>query len=104
MLRGMLGGAAVGVGLPLFDCLFDSHGVALAQEGAPPVRFGTWFWGCGINPSRWVPSTDGAGYALPAELAMALGGFQDKVSVLTGFDTPLNGRNNFPHYSPPSSR
>ena len=101
MLKGMLGGVAVGVGLPLFDCLFDSHGVALADEGAAPVRFGTWFWGCGINPTRWVPSIDGVGYDLPVELALAVGGFQDKISVLTGFDTPLNGRNNFPHYSPP---
>ncbi|MGB0590010.1 MAG: DUF1552 domain-containing protein [Myxococcota bacterium] len=101
MLKGMLGGVAVGVGLPLFDCLFDTHGVALADEGSAPVRFGTWFWGCGINPERWVPSVDGVGYDRPVELAMAVGGFQDKISVLTGFDTPLNGRNNFPHYSPP---
>ena len=101
MLKGMLGGVAVGVGLPLFDALFDQHGEALAQDGALPVRFGTWFWGCGVNPERWVPTAEGTGYDLPVELAMAVEGFQDKVSVLTGFDTPLNGRNNFPHYSPP---
>ncbi len=100
-LRGMMGGAAVTVGLPLFDHLFDSHGVALAQDGVAPTRFGTWFWGCGINPQRWVPSREGAGYDLPPELAMAVDGFSDRVSVLTGFDTPLNGRNNYPHYSPP---
>jgi len=99
-LRGMLGGAAVSVGLPLFDHLFDTHGVALADTGAAPARFGTWFWGCGMNPDRWVPSTAGAGYDLPAELAMGIDGFADRVSVLTGFDTPLNGRNNYPHYSP----
>lgn len=101
VLKGMLGGAVVSVGLPLFDLLFDEHGQALAEEGGSPVRFGTWFWGCGVNPSRWVPGADGAGYDLPPELALAVGPFQDKLSVLTGFDTPLNGRNNFPHYSPP---
>lgn len=101
LLKGVLGGAAVSVGLPLFDALFDSHGEALADEGQAPVRFGTWFWGCGMNPQRWVPSKEGAGYDLPVELAMGIDGFADKVTVFTGFDTPLNGRNNFPHYSPP---
>lgn len=100
-LRGMVGGAAVTVALPLFDHLFDESGVALAEDGLAPVRFGTWFWGCGCNPERWVPQTEGAGYDLPPELAMGVEGFSDKVSVLTGFDTPLNGRNNWPHYSPP---
>lgn len=101
VLKGMLGGAAVSVGMPLFDCLFDGRGEALAQTGAIPVRFGTWFWGCGVNPRRWVPAADGTGYDTPPELAMAVEGFQDRISVLTGFDTPLNGRNNYPHYSPP---
>lgn len=100
-LKGMLGGAAVTVGLPLFDHLFDGNGAVLAAEAAAPVRFGTWFWGCGCNPDRWVPQAEGADYDLPPELAMGLEGFTDKVSVLTGFDTPLNGRNNWPHYSPP---
>ena len=97
----MLGGATVAEGLPLFDALFDGHGEVLALEGKAPARFGTWFWGCGMNPGRWVPSKEGAGYDLPPELAMGIAGFADKVNVLTGFDTPLNGRNNFPHYSPP---
>ena len=101
VLKGMMGAAAIGVGLPLFDCLFDDNGQTLAQDGSLPVRFGTWFWGCGMNPARWVPSAEGAGYDLPPELARGVGELRDKVSVLTGFDTPLNGRNNFPHYSPP---
>ncbi len=101
LLKGMLGGAAVTVALPLFDALFDGNGEVLAQDGKAPTRFGTWFWGCGVNPKRWVPAKEGAGYDLPVELALGVQGFADKVSVLTGFDTPLNSRNNFPHYSPP---
>lgn len=100
-LRGTVAGAGVVVGLPLFDHLFDDHGEALAAEGAAPARFGTWFWGCGMNPARWVPERAGAGYDLPPELALAVGDLQDRITVLTGFDTPLNGRNNYPHYSPP---
>lgn len=102
VLRGMLGGTAITVGLPYFDCLFNSHGTALAQTGAFPVRFGTWFWGCGMNPARWVPTTIGAGYDLPPELALGVEGLSDKVTVLTGFDTPLNGEANHPHYAPPT--
>ncbi len=101
VLRGMMGAAAVGVGLPLFDALFDNNGRTLAQGNGLPARFGTWFWGCGMNPERWVPNSDGTGYDLKPELALGLAGFQNKVTVLSGFDTLLNGRNNEPHYSPP---
>ena len=52
----MLGGAAVSIGLPLLDCFLNGNGTALAQGAPLPVRFGTWFWGCGMNPDRWVPS------------------------------------------------
>lgn len=94
VLKGMLGAATVSVGLPFLE--------ARAQTGGFPTRFGTWFWGCGMNPHRWVPDTLGEGYDLKPELAMAVGDLQSKITVLTGFDTPLNGRNNEPHYSPPT--
>ncbi len=51
VLRGMMGGAAVSVGLPFLDCFLNTNGTALAATGAPlPVAFGTFFWGCGLNP------------------------------------------------------
>ena len=54
VLRGMLGGAAFSVGLPFLDCFLDSRGAALAATRSPlPVCFGTWFYGCGLNPGRW---------------------------------------------------
>ena len=61
MLRGMLGGAAVGVGLPFLDCFLNINGTALAdgpiQAGTRlPLRFGTWIWGCGHIPERWIPT------------------------------------------------
>jgi len=101
VLRGMMEGAAVSVGLPFLDRFVEGSGRARAQAGAFPVRFGTWFWGCGMNPARWVPPTEGRGYELLPELAEGVEGFADKVSVLTGFDTPLNGETNHPHYAPP---
>jgi len=98
VLRGMLGGAAVSVGLPLLDCFLNGNGTALA-DGAPlPARFGTWFWGCGMNPDRWVPEREGDDYALPPEL-LALADVRQHVTVLSGFNTILDGRANLPHWT-----
>ena len=72
-LRGLLGGGAVTVGLPLLDLFLDEHGEALADGTALPLVVGTWFWGCGVNPQRWVPAEEGADWALtPAEREVAL--------------------------------
>ena len=98
VLRGMLGGVAVSVGLPLFDIFLNGNGTALATGAPLPVRFGTWFWGCGMNPDRWAPSKEGADYDLPPELE-ALAGIEDQVSVLSGFSTILDGRPNLPHWT-----
>lgn len=98
VLRGMIGGTAVAIGLPLLEIFLNDHGTALADGGALPVRFGTWFWGCGMNPDRWTPTTEGAGYDLPVELA-ALAGVAEHVSVLSGFGVTLDGRANIPHWT-----
>ena len=91
------------MGLPLLDCFLNEHGTALAQGAPLPVRFGSWMWGCGMNPDRWTPSSQGPGFELPIELQaldreLASGGkLRDQVSVLSGFDVHLDGRPNFPH-------
>ena len=109
ILRGAVAGGAVGMGLPLLDCFLNENGTALAQGGAIPVRFGTWFWGCGMNPARWAPPTEGPGYELSVELealdrALASGGkVRDQVSVFSGFDVKLDGNPNYPHGSGPAS-
>ncbi len=103
LLRGALTGGAVSMGLPLLDCFLNEHGTALAQGAPLPVRFGSWMWGCGMNPDRWTPSSQGPGFELPIELQaldreLASGGkLRDQVSVLSGFDVHLDGRPNFPH-------
>src|SRR5688572_20292788 len=98
-LRGIMGGAAVTVGVPLLDCFLDGNGVAVAATGSPvPVRFGTWFWGLGVNPSRWFPSTAGANYELKPELA-PIGEYAKKINILGNFSVPLDGAPNLPHSS-----
>jgi Protein of unknown function (DUF1552) len=101
LLRGTLGAAAVTVGLPTLDCFLDNSGAAYAASlggGRLPVRFGTWFWGCGMIPDRWEPKSLGAGYDLPPQL-LPIKPVQDHVSVLTGFSVDLSGKGNLPHIS-----
>ena len=45
VLRGMIGGAAVNVALPMLNCFLNTNGTALASGAPLPVRFGTWGWG-----------------------------------------------------------
>ena len=83
VLRGMMGGAAVTVGLPFLDCFLDSNGRALAATRAPlPVCFGTWFYGCGLNPGRWEPAAVGRNYEFGVEL-QPLAPFKHKLNVYT---------------------
>jgi hypothetical protein len=96
ILRGMLGGAAVTVGLPMLNCFLDGNGTALADGRALPVRFGTWTWGCGMTASRWVPKTVGANYDCPPELK-ALEPLRKKISILSGFSVKTDGGENQGH-------
>jgi hypothetical protein len=98
-LKGLLNGAAVAVALPLLDIFLDGNGRALADTGAPlPTRFGTWFWGLGVNPPRWIPDKVGADYDLKVELA-PIKPYQGKVNVFSNFPAPLDGQPNYPHIS-----
>jgi hypothetical protein len=97
ILRGTMKGAAVGMALPFLDLFLDVNGEALAATGARlPVRFGTWIWGCGFIPERWIPTTEGADYAMPADLE-PLAPYRQQMALFTGFDVKLDGVPNKPH-------
>ena len=98
LLRGALAGGAVSLGLPFLDCFLDTNGKALASGRPLPVRFGTWNWGCGMNPQRWVPTKTGAGYDLTPELKY-IAALKDQVNVFSGFKAILDGKPNLPHIS-----
>ena len=85
MLRGMLAGSAVALGLPTLEAMLGSHGTAFADGTPLPRRMVTWFFGNGVRLDRWVPKKQGAGYELTEELA-PLAKVKDYCSVLTGFD------------------
>jgi hypothetical protein len=96
-LKGIINGSAIAVGVPLLDAFLDVNGTAMAATGAPmPVRFGTWFWGLGVNPNRFFPKGVGANYDLPPELA-PIKDFQKKITVFKQFNVPLDGAPNLPH-------
>ncbi len=98
VLRGMLGGGAVTVALPFLDCFLNMHGTALAGGRPLPVRFGTWNWGCGMNPQRFVPTKTGKDFDLPPELKY-IEPVKDQINVFSGFKAILDGKPNLPHIS-----
>jgi hypothetical protein len=98
-LKGVMQGAAIAVGLPLLDIFLDVNGQAMAATGAPlPIRFGTWFWGLGVNPNQFFPDKIGADYDLKPELA-PIKAFQKRINVFSDFNIPLDGKPNLPHTS-----
>ena len=91
VLRGMLGGGAVTVGLPFLDAFLNANGTALAATGqALPACFGTWFQGLGLNPGFWEPKKVGAGYEVSHQLK-PLEKFRDKINVYSGMRVVLDG-------------
>ncbi len=98
LLRGMLAGSAVTVGLPFLECFLNTNGTALAGGRPLPVRFGTWNWGCGMNPQRFVPTKTGTDFELGAELKY-IEPVRDQINVFTGFKAILDGKPNLPHIS-----
>ncbi len=85
LLRGLLYGSAVGVGLPTLEMMLDAHGTAHADGTPLPKRFGIFFWGNGVRLAKWTPAAQGANWALTEELA-PLKNVKDYVSVLSGYN------------------
>ena len=97
ILRGAVKGAAVGMALPFLDIFLDGNGQALAATGERlPLRFGTWIWGCGFIPERWIPATEGSNFILPPDLE-PLAAYRDQMAIFSGYDVKLDGVANKPH-------
>ena len=100
VLRGVLAGSAVSVGLPFLDGMLNESGTALAAGAPLPVRFGTWFWGLGHTPGHAVDdkSATSHGISFKGECE-ALARHKDLINFFAKFNTPLDGRSNYPHSS-----
>ena len=98
VLKGVLGGAVVSIGLPALEIFDRRAGHALAQDGPGasgfPQRFALFYWGNGILPARWTPEREGADWALSDQLA-PLATVKEYITVVTG--TGLGVPNTTPH-------
>jgi hypothetical protein len=103
LLRGLLGGTGVVVGIPALDIFLDGNGKAWADGAKLPTRFGTYFWGLGLTDTptggtRWVPTKIGKDYEVTPELE-SIKALKDKVSVFSGFRVIGDGRPNIVHWT-----
>lgn len=98
VLRGLLGGTAVTIGLPPLEAFFNASGTAYADGCTLPRRFGLFFWGNGHLPNAWVPGAEGEGdaWTLPTMLE-PLAAIKDVLAVVTGLEVKVPNR--YPHGS-----
>ena len=90
VLRGMMGGTAVSVGLPFLDCFLNTNGTALADGTAFPVGYVSWFQGLGFSPGFWEPKTLGPGFEFGHHLR-TLAPLRDKINIFSGMKVYLDG-------------
>lgn len=83
VLRGVLGGAAISVGVPLLDAVLNGNGDAFANGAALPPCFGTWFQGLGGAPGLWEPKVIGANYTMNQQMRF-LAPFTKKINIYSG--------------------
>lgn len=83
ILRGLVGGASVAIGLPPLDAMFNSNGTAYAQGSPIPKRLGVFFWGNGVRLSHWTPVDTGTTWTPSASLAPLMA-VKDYVNVVSG--------------------
>ncbi len=87
LLRGMVGGSLVTVGLPALEAMLNENGTALADGTDLPCRFVSFFWADGINVDRFEPQQVGADWQLSEEMA-PLANVKEYINILTGLQNP----------------
>ncbi|HUG82809.1 MAG TPA: DUF1552 domain-containing protein, partial [Bryobacterales bacterium] len=91
-LRGIgLTGAAVRIGLPALDAMFNASGSAYAAGRLAgqkiESRFVFWFNGNGIAEKYWIPQETGPGFAFTPCL-QPLAALRDDIHIISGLDSP----------------
>ncbi len=83
LLRGVMSGVGVAIGLPCLEAMLDGNGEAYANGTPLPLRFGVWFFGAGTHPG-WTPATPGQ-LVLPEGLT-ALERHRRSINLVSGLD------------------
>lgn len=86
-LKGMLGGSAIALALPPLEAFMNVNGTAYA-ESAFPVRYGSFFWGNGVQSRFWVPEEEGELWT-PTTQLQPLAELMADVTVITGMEVKL---------------
>ena len=98
LLRGTCQGALAVMGMPFLDCFLNSKGQAQTSGRPLPTRFNTFFWGCGLTSSLWIPKKAGTDWEMTVQLK-PLEAFRKKLNVFSGLRVPLDSRPNGQHWS-----
>ena len=98
LLRGSCQGALTVMGLPFLDCFLNSKGQAQTNGRPLPTRFNTFFWGCGLTASLWIPKSAGTDWEMTVQLK-PLEPFRKKLNVFSGLRVPLDSKPNGQHWS-----
>jgi hypothetical protein len=98
LLRGTCQGAAAVMGMPFLDCFLNSKGQAQTNGRPLPMRFNTFFWGCGLTASLWIPKTAGKDWEMTVQLK-PLEPYRKKLNVFSGLRVPLDSKPNGQHWS-----
>src|SRR6478735_1292950 len=98
LLRGSCQGALAVMALPFLDCFLNSKGRAQTNGRALPTRFNTFFWGCGLTASLWIPKAAGTDYEMTVQLK-PLEPYRKKLNVFSGLRVPLDSKPNGQHWS-----
>src|SRR5918992_1800589 len=98
LLRGSCQGALAVVGLPFLDCFLNSRGQAQTNGRPLPTRFNTFFWGCGLTASLWIPKKAGTDWEMTVQLK-PLEPYRKKLNVFSGLRVPLDSKPNGQHWS-----
>lgn len=83
VLRGMLAGGGVSIGLPRLASMLNLHGDRYANGAELPKRFGLWTTANGVIPDRWFPKDTGPNWTLSPALT-PLGPVREWFSVVSG--------------------
>src|SRR6476469_5966491 len=97
-LRGSCQGALAVMGLPFLDCFLNSKGQAQTNRRPLPTRFNTFFWGCGLTASLWIPKKAGTDWDMTVQLK-PLEPYRKKLNVFSGLRVPLDSKPNGQHWS-----
>jgi hypothetical protein len=97
MLRGLVGGSTVALGLPLLEAMLDANGEALADGSALPRHFLSVLISNGFLLSRFEPQQTGPNWT-PSDQLAPLAEWKDYVNVCTGFQYRCLLPQAFGHY------